>query len=334
PLVSGDAPARIYAHLERSARGHHAWRGETCAAQGDDRRHHVPRPAAHHVVDRHGRRRDEAHRRAHAGRNLYFVPAGAHGLSCRLRHLEMALRDERSNGSMKPLTEISIAVGSLARQRGCVKSRPGIPVAPAALARPQGPMKLLGGIRMAPAALAHRLGPLKLLAGILMAAAALAQQPSSFEARHHHRRGGCTGRLSFDEKGVAFESQTKKGHSWQWGWLDIQQFKLLDSGEVSLLTYKDNKWRLGADREFHFQLADKQLGAQVSPILRSRLERRFVSGLPETAATPLWEIPVKHLLRISGTEGKLVVAGDRILYQTEAPGDSRAWLFSDIESIS
>ncbi len=158
--------------------------------------------------------------------------------------------------------------------------------------------------------------------------------PLSFEARHDHRRGSCTGRLSFDEKGVAFESQTRKGHSWQWTWLDIQQFKLLDTGEVSLLTYKDNKWRLGADREFHLHVAAKELGAQVSPLLRSQLERRFVSGLGETDAAALWGIPVKHLLRISGTEGKLVVARDRIVYQTETPGDSRTWLFSDMESIS
>ncbi len=175
---------------------------------------------------------------------------------------------------------------------------------------------------------------MKRLLGILIVPVALAQQPLSFEARHDHTRGACTGRLGFDESGVAFESQTKKNHSWRWGWLDIQQLKVLDTGEVRLLTYKDNKWRLGADREFHFHIATKEFGAQVSPLLRSHLERRFVSGLHETDSAPLWELPVKHLLRISGTEGKLVVAKDRILYQTEAPGDSRTWRFSDIESIS
>jgi hypothetical protein len=175
---------------------------------------------------------------------------------------------------------------------------------------------------------------MKPLIGILIAVTAWAPAPRSFEARHDHRRGSCIGRLSFDEKGVAFESETKKSHSWQWSWLDIQQIRLLDTGEVRLLTYKDNKWRLGADREYQFHVEDKQLGTQVSPLVRDHLKQRFVSGLRETDVAPLWQIPVKHLLRISGTEGMLGVAKDRVFYETETPGDSRTWLFSDIESIS
>ncbi|MBI3666185.1 MAG: hypothetical protein HY236_08175, partial [Acidobacteria bacterium] len=118
------------------------------------------------------------------------------------------------------------------------------------------------------------------------------------------------------------------------GYLDAQQIKVLDDGEFRLLTYKDRKWRLGADREYLLHVADKGFGVQVVPLLEQRLERRFVSGVAAGEVKPLWELPAKHLLRLVGTEGTLVVGENRILYRTGTPGDSRSWRFPDIDSIS
>ena len=123
-------------------------------------------------------------------------------------------------------------------------------------------------------------------------------------------------------------------HSWKVAYLDAQQVRVLDNGEFRLLTYQDRPWRLGADRQYRVRVADKDFATRVSPFLESRLERRFVAGLAETGAAPLWELPAKHRLRFSGTEGVLIAAADRILYRTEKPGDSRTWLLSDIDSIS
>ena len=175
---------------------------------------------------------------------------------------------------------------------------------------------------------------MKVVLGILIGTLGLAQTPLSVEAKHDHWRRWCVGQLTVDDKGIAFESASKKGHRWRWGYLDLQQVKVLDDGEVSVLTYADNKWRLGADREFHFLVADKQFAAQVSPLLESRLERRFVSGLAARPGKALWELPAKHLLRFSGSEGTLAAAEDRIVYRTDRPGESRTWLFSDIDHIS
>lgn len=162
---------------------------------------------------------------------------------------------------------------------------------------------------------------------LLLPLAALAQ---SFAARHDHWKGHCTGRLILDDAGIAFESDTEKDHSWRVAYLDVQQALLLDTGELRVLTYKDRKWRLGADREYRLEVAGKQLG----PLLERRLDRRFASGLAETVAKPLWELAAKHLLRFSGSEGTLIAAADRLVYRTQKPGDSRTWLYSDIESIS
>jgi hypothetical protein len=169
---------------------------------------------------------------------------------------------------------------------------------------------------------------------LLISAAATAEGPLAFEARHEHWHGSCSGKLTVGASGVAFESATKKDHRWNWGWLDIQQLEILDNGEWSLLTYKDNKWRLGADREFHFRVADRRLEAQAGALLEQKLERRFVLGLALEPANTLWELPVKHLLRIAGTEGMLIAAQDRIVYKAGRPGDSRTWYLEDIDSVS
>lgn len=45
-------------------------------------------------------------------------------------------------------------------------------------------------------------------------------------------------------------------------------------------------------------------------------------------------IPVKHLKSIVGSQGTLEFGADSIEYATEAPGESRTWRYSDIDSIS
>jgi len=170
---------------------------------------------------------------------------------------------------------------------------------------------------------------MRLLIGILIAAAAAGE---SYDARHEHLRGYCTGKLTVDEQGVAFETE-KKGHSWKLAYLDIQQMRVLDHGEVRVLTYQDRRWRLGADREYRLRVSDPQFAAQVSPGLERRMQRRFVAGLAREGK-PLWEIPAKHLLRFSGVEGTLVAMDDGVQFRAKKPGESRDWTLADIDSIS
>ena len=171
---------------------------------------------------------------------------------------------------------------------------------------------------------------MKLLIGIMVAAAGAVG--ASYEARHEHLRGYCTGKLTVDEQGVAFETE-KKGHSWKLAYLDIQQMRVLDDGEVRLLTYQDRRWRLGADREYGLRVSDPKFAAQVSPGLERRMQRRFVAGLAREGK-PLWEIPAKHLLRFSGVEGTLVALDGGVQFRAKKPGESRDWTLADIDSIS
>src|ERR1019366_6247087 len=70
-----------HAQPARFAESHPARGGQTHPAQIYDGRHDVCGPGADHVVGRRGRRRDEAHRRAHDRRHLYFFHFGVGGLS-------------------------------------------------------------------------------------------------------------------------------------------------------------------------------------------------------------------------------------------------------------
>jgi len=164
-----------------------------------------------------------------------------------------------------------------------------------------------------------------------------AQQNFTYEVRHEHLRKGCTGTLRVSQRGVSYQEVSKKRkkhlHAWEWSYQDIQQLEV-GPKELRVLTYKDNPWKLGADREYHFRVLGERQLLEVYALLKDRLDQRFVAALADQDLTPLWEVPVKHLGRISGSEGLLIAGRDRIVYMTARRGDSRTWRHQDIENIS
>jgi glycerophosphoryl diester phosphodiesterase len=160
---------------------------------------------------------------------------------------------------------------------------------------------------------------------LIVAAAAFAAQ---FPVRHEHLRKGCEGIMTADETGVQFGGS--KTHAWSWLYEDIQELRL-EPGKIRILTYKDDKLRLGADREYAF--TGSLPGRELYELWKRRMDQRFVAALPETG-TEEFEIPVKHLKRITGSEGTLAFGEDSITFSTDLRGDSRTWRYSDIDSIS
>ena len=151
---------------------------------------------------------------------------------------------------------------------------------------------------------------------------------AQFNVRHEHLRKGCDGVMTADENGVRFSGP--KAHAWVWTYNDIQELRL-EPGRIHILTYKDNNLRLGADREYDFT-GNLPFG-ELYTLWRDRMDQRFVAALPEPGAAT-FSVPVKHLKRISGSEGTLAFGEDSIAYFTNSEGDSRTWRFSDIDSIS
>jgi hypothetical protein len=186
---------------------------------------------------------------------------------------------------------------------------------------------------------------LALLSGLaLLAPAIFAQEEFRYEAWHGHSRpphikkAGNMGALTITGSGISFEEtykdarQPKHPHASRWVYQDIQQLRM-GPRSLTVLTYKDNKWRLGADREYEFDLVSDKTFEGAYQFLKSRLDQRFVAAIPDQVSNVLWEIPVKHLLRFGGDEGTLQVGPDEIVYKSTKPGESRTWRYQDIDSI-
>jgi hypothetical protein len=180
-----------------------------------------------------------------------------------------------------------------------------------------------------------RTGILAVLA-LSIAPALFAQKELRFEVRHDHWRKYGVGSLTVSDRGIAFQELTKNKkvrHAGQWDYRDIQELKL-SADKLTLVTYKDRKWLLGVDKEYEFTLTKGQSFSEVYALLKDRLDQRFVAAVADEQIQPLWEIPVKLLGRVVGSDGVLQVGPDRIVYKTAKKGQSRTWRYSDIENIS
>jgi len=162
---------------------------------------------------------------------------------------------------------------------------------------------------------------------------------ATYPARHDHTRKGCTGTLTAGDQGLSYEENAaarrkkrKHPHRWNWAYGDIQQLEISPK-RMRVLTYRDNKWKLGADREFTFDALSGANFTSAYSMLKDRLDQRFVAAVDDATVKPLWELPVKHLARISGSEGVLVFGRDRIVYRTDKKGEARTWRYSDIDNI-
>lgn len=169
----------------------------------------------------------------------------------------------------------------------------------------------------------------------LLAARAFAAE-ITFRVQHDHLFRDRPGVLVLDRNGVSFEEATKKkktGHRGHWNFEDLQQV-LLAPDRIVLVTYRDRKWRLGLDQEYEFRLLPGQDIAPAYALLKDLLDRRLVAAVADPATAVLWELPVKLLGTIQGSEGILRVGPDRIVYETARRSHSRTWRYQDIENVS
>lgn len=164
-----------------------------------------------------------------------------------------------------------------------------------------------------------------------LASAGWGMEPLQYEARHDHLRKGGEGRLTVSAEGIAFEEQEKPAHAWRWGWDDIQQLTV-EPRRMTVLTYQDNRWRLGADREYRFELAGGDFG-EAHEVLKGRLDQRLVAAMTDEGEA-LWRLPAKHLLRFGGEHGALEARAEGLVFEARGKGESRTWRWRDIENVS
>ncbi len=175
---------------------------------------------------------------------------------------------------------------------------------------------------------------------LALAPALFGQQELRYNVEHGHGIWwDGSGTLVITERGISYQETSKKDkkpedlHHAQWDYEDIQQLEISPQ-KLTVVTYKDRKWLLGMDKQWDFRLPPGETFNAAYSMLKNRLDQRFVAALAEREFRPLWEIPVKRLGRIQGSEGILEVGTDRIVYRTDAKNESRTWRFEDIENIS
>jgi hypothetical protein len=166
-------------------------------------------------------------------------------------------------------------------------------------------------------------------ASCLILAGAMWAQGAQFAVRHEHLRKGCAGVMTVDENGVRFTGA--KQHAWRWKYEDIQELRLAPES-IHILTYKDSKLRLGKDREYNF--IGKIPAEELYPLLKDRMDQRFVAAVGQVSDLPSWSLPAKHLRPIVGSEGTLSFTADAIVYSTAVRAESRTWRYSDIDTIA
>ncbi len=174
-------------------------------------------------------------------------------------------------------------------------------------------------------------------AALLLIAALSQAAELRFEVRHERALKDHYGVLSFDDQGVTYDQTVKskkhKPEHARWTYQDIQQL-WVSPGKIVIATYTDRKWLLGLDKEYEFfALPGKQFEG-VYPLLKDKLDQRFVAAVADEAIKPLWEIPTKLLGVVQGSEGVLSAGPEHIVYKTAKPGFSRTWRYQDIENIS
>ncbi len=158
----------------------------------------------------------------------------------------------------------------------------------------------------------------------------LAQEALRYEVRHDHLWKGCSGALTIDARGVSFKS---KQHGWSWAYTDIRRLTIAP-GAIRVLTYTDDPWKLGADREYRFEAASGRSFDQAYEVLKHHLDVRLVADLADAGVKPLREVPVKLQGRFAGSEGLLLIGEDRIVYQSDKKEQSRTWRYEDVDNIS
>ena len=149
----------------------------------------------------------------------------------------------------------------------------------------------------------------------------------AFAATHVHLHKGGEGTLTFSADGIRWEETGKKqDHSRTWKYEDVQKLELAP-GRLRISTYD-------RDRAYSFLDLPEGIAERLYPSLAGRLDQRFVAHVGDPAVKALYEIPAKFLHGRRGANGILKIGADRIVFEAGGHGDSRAWRYADVASIS
>jgi len=153
----------------------------------------------------------------------------------------------------------------------------------------------------------------------------------TFQVRHDHLLGSCTGDLVFTDAAVEYRA-SKTGHARTWKYEDIQQLELAP-GHISILTYEGRKLELG-DRSFDFNVLAGEVDEAFRRDMENRLTRPLVSSVIPEQAQARYTIPARRRRFAGGGSQGVLEFGD--LYLVYRAGDAKAsqiWRYDELQSI-
>ncbi len=158
---------------------------------------------------------------------------------------------------------------------------------------------------------------------------------ASLKVRHDHDPWGeCLGELIFSDTGIEFTGSKEKDNR-KWRWQDIQSFDRMSSNRISILTYQDQTWRLGSDREYDFEVVPdtEPLSEETFQYISGRLGKALTDREARTI-DPDYQVSAKHLHALGGCEGSLRFSQDLIVFESDQKGHGRTWTRArDVESV-
>ncbi len=169
--------------------------------------------------------------------------------------------------------------------------------------------------------------------GLMWVVLSAAAEDRQVAVRHPHLYKEGAGTLTFEESGLTYQETGKPGHSWFVRWVEMQQL-WVSAGEMRVLTYRDQRWQLGRDREFKLVVAKGQTFAPWVADLKGRLGQRLAMAVAPEREGVLWQVPVKLRKGFGGSEGVLRLMADGVVYESEERGESRTWRLEDIENVA
>jgi len=177
-----------------------------------------------------------------------------------------------------------------------------------------------------------------ILTAFSLALALPAQQELRYRVRHAHWWKDRLGTLLIEETGISYQETGNKRpeqlHHGRWSYDQIQQL-FLSPNKLTVVTYEDRALLLGADRRYEFLLAESRSFQEAYERLKNRLDRRLVAALADPAPGEWWwELPVKLLGTLRGTQGVLRAGPERVVFQADRPGRSRTWRYEDLDNAS
>ncbi|MCH8266783.1 MAG: hypothetical protein IH846_04650 [Acidobacteria bacterium] len=130
------------------------------------------------------------------------------------------------------------------------------------------------------------------------------------------------GQIEITEQAIVYRAE-KEPESRTWNYPDIQFFDRISSREFTILTYEDQRWKLGRDRQFHFTITEGELTDALFQTIRSRLDKPAANRVIPRLEAVEYEVAVKHLHTFGGCEGTLRFTEDAIAYVTADKEDKK-----------